>query len=158
MVIVRTDQLRARLAVPEKWASSLKVGAIVEVKVEAYPDEVFRGRLERINPSVSSDTRTFEVEAVLANSDGRLKPGFFIQAALPSEIEEKVRTLPDSAVAYRYGVYKVFKVDGNRVLEREIKAGSVTGNRIEVLEGLQPGDRVAIALEGELRDGANIKE
>lgn len=156
-VIVRTDQLRARLAVPEKWAGALRTGTTVEVRVEAYPGEVFRGRLVRINPAVDPETRTFSVEALLANHDGRLKPGFFLQASLPSERAEKTLTVPEESVTYRYGVYKVFRLNGNRVEEREIKPGTHAGGRIEVLEGLTAADRVAVAVDGDLRDGAAVR-
>jgi len=158
MVIVRTDQLRARLAVPEKWAGAVKTGATVDVQVEAYPGEVFHGRLVRINPAVLPESRSFEVEALLPNPAGRLKPGFFIQAALPSQVEEKTLTVPERAVNYRYGVYKVFVLNGPRVAERPIKPGTQQGQRVEVLEGLRAGERVAVALEGELRDGATVRE
>ncbi len=158
MVIVRTDQLRARLAVPEKWAGAVKVGNTVGIQVEAYPGEVFQGRLVRINPAVLQESRTFEVEALVPNPAGRLKPGFFIQAALPSELREKTLTVPEQAVNYRYGVYKVFVQNGTRVAERAIKPGAQQNQRIEVLEGLRAGERVAVALDGELRDGATIRE
>jgi RND family efflux transporter MFP subunit len=158
MVIVRTDQLRARLAVPEKWAGAVKTRATVDVQVEAYPNEVFRGRLERINPSVAQDSRTFEVEALLPNPAGRLKPGFFVQASLPSELEEKALTIPEQAVNYRYGVYRVFVLNGGRVAERQIKPGAPQGDRLEVLEGLRVGERLAVAVQGELRDGAVVRE
>ncbi|MGH9860762.1 MAG: efflux RND transporter periplasmic adaptor subunit, partial [Candidatus Acidiferrales bacterium] len=126
---------------------------------EAYPNEVFVGRLERINPSVSPETRTFEVEALLDNADGRLKPGFFVNAALASEVEEKTTVVPSEAVIYRYGTYKVFVVDGaNKIQEREIKPGTQEGPHVEVLEGVKPGERVAIAREGELYNGAVVKE
>ncbi len=158
MVIVRTDQLRARLAVPEKWAGVLKNGSPVEITVEAYPGEVFRGRVERINPAVAQETRTFEVEAILANGDGRLKPGFFVQAALASDVEERIRVLPEEALNYRYGVYKAFLVDGSKVKEQEVKTGAQVAGKIEILQGLKPGDVVAVATKGELRDGVAIQK
>jgi multidrug efflux pump subunit AcrA (membrane-fusion protein) len=158
VVLVRTDQLRARLAVPEKWAGALKGGTPVEVRVEAYPGEVFRGRLMRINPTVLPETRTFEVEALLPNADGRLKPGFFIQASLPTSVEETTLLVPEEGVNYRYGVYKVFVLNGTRVQERDIKPGTHQDSRIEVLEGLTAGERVAVAVEGELHDGASVRE
>lgn len=157
-VIVRTDRLRARLQVPEKWAGSLKVGETVDLNVEAYPNETFRGRLERISPSVSAETRTFEVEAMVLNPGDRLKPGFFLRASMPSDFQEKIRTLPQAAVIYRYGSYKVFVLNGNQVQEREIKTGTQQQDKIEVLEGLRAGDRVAVAVQGDLHDGATVKE
>ena len=162
MVLVRTDTLRARLAVPERWAGSEKEGVIVDLQVEAFPGETFHGRVTRINPAVAQDSRTFEAEALLPNADGRLKPGFFVQASIPSKKEERTIFLPENAVNYRYGVYKVFLLNGNRVSERQIRPAGQTddqrGKRFEVAEGLKPGDRVAVAISGDLRDGATVQE
>lgn len=162
MVLVRTDTLRARLAVPERWAGSVKEGVIVDLQVEAFPGETFHGRVTRINPAVAQDSRTFEAEALLPNADGRLKPGFFVQASIPSKKEERTIFLPENAVNYRYGVYKVFLLNGNRVSERQIRPAGQTddqrGKRFEVAEGLKPGDRVAVAISGDLRDGATVQE
>src|SRR5256714_9538772 len=121
VVLVRTDRLRARLAVPERWAGWVKHGEIVDLHVEAFPAETFQGKISRINPAVAQDSRTFEAEALITNVDGRLKPGFFVQASIPSEKEEKAIFLPERAVNYRYGVYKVFLLNGNRVSEHQIR-------------------------------------
>ena len=63
---------------------------------------------------------------------------------------------------YRYGVYKVFLLNGNRVSERQIRPAGQTederGRRFEVAEGLKPGDRVAVAVSGELHEGAVVQE
>jgi RND family efflux transporter MFP subunit len=162
MVLVRTDHLRARLAVPERWAGSISEGAVVQLQVEAFPGETFEGKLTRINPAVSQDSRTFEAEALIANKDGRLKPGFFVQASLPSERQEKAIFVPEQAVNYRYGVYKVFVVNGNKVSERQIHPAGQTedehGKRFEIADGLKPGDRVAAAVSGNLRDGDVVQE
>jgi len=162
MVLVRTDRLRARLAVPERWAGWVKDGATVDLHVEAFPGETFQGKISRINPAVAQDSRTFEAEALLANLDGRLKPGFFLQASIPSEKEEKTIFLPESAVNYRYGVYKVFLLNGNHVSERQIRPAGQTederGRRFEVAEGLKPGDRVAVAISGDLHEGSIVRE
>ncbi|HLZ93400.1 MAG TPA: efflux RND transporter periplasmic adaptor subunit [Candidatus Acidoferrum sp.] len=162
MVLVRTDRLRALLAVPERWAGWVRDGALVDLQVEAFPGETFHGKVSRINPAVSQDSRTFEAEALLVNLDGRLKPGFFVQASIPSEKEEKTIFLPERAVNYRYGVYKVFLVNGNHVSERQIRPAGQTedthGRRFEVADGLKPGDRVAVAISGDLHDGATVEE
>jgi len=162
MVLVRTDHLRARLAVPERWAGAIRDGAMVDVQVEAFPGETFHGKITRINPAVSQDSRTFEAEALIDNNDGRLKPGFFLQASLPSERQDKAIFVPEDAVNYRYGVYKVFVVNGNRVSERQIHPSGQTederGRRFEVADGLKPGERVAAAVSGNLRDGDTVQD
>jgi multidrug efflux pump subunit AcrA (membrane-fusion protein) len=77
MVIVNTDPLRVRLLVPEKMAADVAVGQSVSVRVDAHPNRAFEGKVSRINPSVDPQTRSFEVEALLDNKEGALKPGFF---------------------------------------------------------------------------------
>jgi RND family efflux transporter MFP subunit len=162
MSLVRTDLLRARLAVPERWAGWIKDGAVVDLRVEPFPTEVFQGKITRINPVVSQDSRTFEAEAIIENHAGRLKPGFFVQASMPTEKEERTIFVPEAAVNYRYGVYKVFLLNGNRVSERQIRPAGQSedehGRRFEVAEGLKAGDRVAVATAGELHDGDSIQE
>src|SRR5690242_975434 len=163
MVLVRIDQLRARLEVPEKWAGAVHTGGSVEIHVSAFPNEAFQGRVTRINPAVNPDSRTFEVEALIPNPQSKLKPGFFVQGALPSEVEEKIVTLPQEAIKYEFGTYSVFVVNGGRLAERTIKIGAqnqtAQGTRVEVLEGLRAGEQVAVAPAGTvLYDGAPIQE
>jgi multidrug efflux pump subunit AcrA (membrane-fusion protein) len=85
-----------------------------------------------------------------------------VQASIPSGKEEKTITVPEAAVNYRYGVYKVFLVNGDRVTERQIQPAGQSeddrGRRFEVAEGLKAGDRVAAAASGELHDGDRIQE
>src|SRR5262249_54811437 len=84
MVIVDSNRLRARLKVPEKMAAWVAVGQPVKVQVEAYPERAFQGAVWRMNPSVDPQTRSFDVEALLENREGLLKPGFFARASIAS--------------------------------------------------------------------------
>ena len=163
MVIVRAGPLRARLEVPEKWAAAVQTGATVDVHLDAFPNETFHGQLVRINPTVNPDSRSFEVEAMLPNADNKLKPGFFVQASMPSEIEEKIVTIPEDALLYSLGIYKVYVVNGEHVVERRIKPGAQNqtpqGVRIQVVEGLKAGERVAAGpAVNSLYDGAPVQE
>ena len=163
IVLVRSGPLRARLEVPEKWAAAVQTGATVDVHVDAFPNDTFHGQLVRINPTVNPDSRSFEVEAMLPNPDSKLKPGFFVQASMPSEIEEKIVTIPGDALVYTLGVYKVFVVNGEHVVERRIKPGAQNdtpqGVRIQVVEGLKAGERVAAGpAVNSLYDGAPVQE
>lgn len=158
MVIVSLDPLRARLKVPEKAAASVHVGQGVSVSVEAYPDRRFEGELSRINPAVDPETRAFEVEALLENGRDELKPGFFAKATIASDLVERAVFVPEEALLYVYGVYKVFAVEGDKLHEIEVKVGERDGNRVEVAEGLSAGESVAIPIRGqELRDGALVE-
>ena len=158
MVIVNVDPMRVRLRVPEKMAGWVKTGQEVSVTVEAYPDRTFKGKITRINPSVDQQTRAFEVEALIDNRESLLKPGFFVKATIPSNYVVDALFVPEEALLYVYGVYKVFVIDGNTVKEREVKIGEHSGDGVEIVEGLTQGERIAIANKSqELKEGATIE-
>ncbi len=158
MAIVDNDPLRVRLKAPEKMAGWIAVGLPVKVQVEAYPGRVFMGRLSRINPSVDPQTRSFEVEALLDNREGVLKPGFFARASIASNHVDKALLVPQGALRYLYGVYKVYAVEQRALRETEVKLGARNGEEVEVVAGLEDGARVAVPLEGyDLRDGAPVE-
>jgi RND family efflux transporter MFP subunit len=157
MVIVNVDPLRARLKAPEKMVSWVRVGQEVTISVEAYADRAFKGKITRINPSVEQQTRSFEVEALIENNDGALKPGFFVKAVIPSSNVASALFVPQDALLYVYGVYKVFVIEGNTLKEKEVKIGERAGDDVEILEGVFEGDRVALPIKGaELKDGATV--
>ena len=158
MVIVNVDPLRVRLQVPEKMAAWVAVGQSVTVRVEAWPDRSFEGKVARISPSVDPQTRSFEVEALLANHDGALKPGFFARAGIASSRVDKALVVPADALRYLYGVYKVFTVASRTLKEKEVKLGERQGDLVEIAEGLTTRDSVAVPAPGqELRDGAPVE-
>jgi RND family efflux transporter MFP subunit len=158
MVIVNVDPMRVRLRVPEKMAAWVKTGQEVTVSVEAYPGRTFTGKITRINPSVDQQTRAFEVEALIDNRESLLKPGFFVKATIPSSYVVDALIVPQDALLYVYGVYKVFVIEGNTLKEREVKIGERTGDEVEIVEGLSAGERVALATKGqELKEGAIVE-
>jgi len=158
MVIVNIDPMRVRLRVPEKMAAWVKNGQEVTVSVEAYPDRKFTGKITRINPSVDQQTRAFEVEALIDNRENLLKPGFFVKATIPSSFVVDSLLIPQDALLYVYGVYKVFVIDGNTLKEREVKIGERSGDEVEIAEGLARGERIALPAKGqELKDGAIVE-
>jgi RND family efflux transporter MFP subunit len=161
MSIVNADPVRARLKVPEKMAAWVVVGQSATVSVEAFPERTFTGKIWRINPSVDPQTRTFDAEALIENHEGLLKPGFFIKASIPSKKVDSILLVPQKALNYAYGIYKVYALsDSNKLREREVRVGDRIGENVEVISGVEEGDRIALPTEGQelaMRDGASTK-
>jgi RND family efflux transporter MFP subunit len=159
VTILNNDPLRARLAIPEKMAGWISVGRAVAISVEAFPDRSFVGKIWRIDPSVDSQTRSFQAEALVENKEGLLKPGFFVKAIIPSSKTERVLTVPNSSIAYNYGVFSVFVIKDNKLVQTEVKIGDRDKDQVEVSEGVTEGQLVAIASDEKelLRDGATIE-
>jgi membrane fusion protein (multidrug efflux system) len=161
MSIVNADPIRVRLKVPEKMAAWVTVGQPATVSVEAYPERAFTGKIWRINPSVDPQTRTFDAEALIDNHEGLLKPGFFVKASIPSKKVDSVLLIPQNALSYAYGIYKVFALnDSNKLKEREVRVGDRIGQNVEVISGVEEGDRLALPTEGQelvMHDGISVK-
>ncbi len=158
MAIVNVDPLRARLSVPEKMSPWVRVGREVKLSLEAYPGREFAGRVSRINPSVDEKNRTFEIEALVSNRGGELKPGSFVKATLQSDKVDQILAIPYSAASYLFGAYKVFVLQGQTIKEREVKLGDRLGELVEVIEGLQAGEKIAIGVGGaQLKDGMEVE-
>src|SRR5262249_11751999 len=137
MSLVRIDPLKVTAEIPEKLAPWIRVGQPVKLTVDAYPDRTIPGKVSRISPAVNAQTRAFPFEALVPNSAAELKPGTFARVRIETAKVEQVVTLSYAALQYRYGVNRVFAVNGDRLAVRELKIGDRLGDRVEVVTGVK---------------------
>ena len=156
MAVVRLDPLKVVAEIPEKMAPWITDGRPVELHVDAYRDRTFTGKVTRISPAVNSGTRAFPFEALVPNTDAVLKPGTFARVHVESGKVDDVLTLPYVALQYRYGVNRVFVVNGDRLSMRELQVGERLGDRIEIVSGVKEGEQVAVTDVDTLADGALV--
>ena len=146
VTLVNVEWVKAPIQIPEKMAGWIRVGQMVTISVDAYPDRKFSGRISRINPTVNPETRSFTALARVANPEGLLKPGFFLRASIPSDQMESLLTIPQKALVYAYGVYSVYVLQGDQVQQREVKIGDRLGEDVEIVGGLTEGEQIAIPI------------
>jgi multidrug efflux pump subunit AcrA (membrane-fusion protein) len=156
MAIVRLHPLKVTAEIPEKMAPWIKEGQPVDLRVDAYQDQTFSGKVSRISPGVNTATRAFPFEALVPNTDTLLKPGTFARVHIESGKVDDIVTVPYAALQYRYGVNRVFVVAGDKLAMRELAVGQRVGDRIEVVSGVKPGERIAISDVDTLTDGAAV--
>jgi RND family efflux transporter MFP subunit len=156
MAVVRLNPLKVIAEIPEKMAPWISAGQAVDLQVDAYQNRKFAGKLSRISPGVNAATRAFPFEAIVPNADSALKPGTFARVHIESGKVDDVLTLPYAALQYRYGVNRVFVVNGDKLAMRELAVGERLGDRIEVLSGVKAGERVAVTDVDTLADGARV--
>ena len=154
--LVRVDSLKAIGEIPEKMAPWVQVGQPVELTVDAFPNKKIAGKVSRISPAVNTPTRAFTFEATVPNGDGLLKPGTFARVHLTTALVEPVLTIPYAAMQYRYGVYRAFVLTGDHLVIHELKTGDRVDDRMEILDGLKLGDRVALTDVDNLADGMKV--
>jgi len=153
-VIVRTHPLRLKVSVPERDAAAIRVGQVTRVRVEGDPAE-YTGRVVRLSPVFEKQNRTLTVEAEVENRQGRLRAGSFATAEILIDAQQSVLFAPASAVITFAGIEKVLGEKQGRVIERRIRIGRREGDRVEVLEGVAPGDLI-VAEPGNLSSGEPV--
>jgi RND family efflux transporter MFP subunit len=154
--LVIAHALKLRAAVPERFAAEVRVGQTVEVRVDAYPDAAFAGRVARVNPTVDPLNRTFQIEVAVPNLDGRLKCGGFARAAVRT-VTETIKTVPPDAVVTFAGVTKVFVVADGKARAVEVRTGDREREYVEVVGDLPAGASVATSGFALLVDGSPVK-
>src|SRR5206468_8350489 len=156
MSIVRVDPLKVTAEIPERMTPWIQVGQPAALHVDAFPEKTFTGKISRISPAVNTQTRAFAFEALVPNRDAQLKPGTFARVHIETARVEDVLTLPYSALQYRYGVNRVFVVNGDRLAVRELKTGDRVGDRVEIVSGVKSGEQVAVTDIEKLADGLKV--
>lgn len=141
--LVQTHPLKLRAEVPEKAVPAIREGQEVGVTVDAFIGRTFTGKISRVSPAVSQQTRSLTVEAIISNDQNLLKPGFFAKTKVISNETEAVVSVPGQTILNFFGVNKVFVVENGKIRERVLKLGDRFGDDVEVLEGLKGGELIA---------------
>jgi RND family efflux transporter MFP subunit len=143
VTLVRMDPLRLRLAVPERDASSVRLGQKVRLTVEGDPAE-YSGRVVRLSPAISEASRTLLIEAEVPNERFLLRPGAFAKAEIVVEADREVVTIPSAAVVTFAGIEKVLSVTNGKTVEKRVRTGRRAGEAVEIVDGVMAGERVIL--------------
>jgi RND family efflux transporter MFP subunit len=149
-------RVKVVVRVPETDVLGLTAGKPAEAEIDVL-GEVFAVTIDRVVPSGDPASRTFAVELVLDNSDGRIKSGMFARARF-ARGERLAVSLPESALVRRGQLEGVFVVTDGRVALRWVKTGRADDGRVEVLSGLDSGERYVVSPPPGLHDGSLVRE
>ena len=155
--LVAEDPLKLRGDVPERFAHELQINQTVQVRVDAFPDTVFTGRLARISPASNPENRSLAVEAVVDNREHNLKPGFFANAGVVTRTDDRALMVPQEALITFAGVTKLFVIANGAAQERQVRTGTRgSGGMVEILEGLAADELVATSGLTKLGNGVAV--
>jgi len=155
-LVVNVEQVRVKLDIPEKYLSLLSTQLLAEVSVDAWPDQIFTGRVSTISPVVDLDTRTAPIEAMVTNPGARLKPGMYARVQIVLKENRAATIVPREALIGRGEDLTTYVVREKTARLLAVKIGIRKGSELEVLEGLSPGDMVVVMGQQRLRDGAPV--
>ena len=128
----------------EKDLERVRNGQLVNVTVPAFPESTFTGRVILISSVVDPDTRTVRVRTEVPNRDGRLKPDMFANVSIVTASRQTAISIPLAAVLDDGGRSVVFVADGNEYKKRDVTLGLKSDDRVEIVQGLNAGDKVVI--------------
>lgn len=151
------SSLVVQLSIAEQYAAHLELKSPVSVSLDAYPDTVFQGIITRIYPYLDERMRTRTVE-VTVDRAARLLPGMFARTKLSTGTVRESIVIPAQALVTTPDAKTIVYVAVNgKAQRREVRAGIDDGSRVQILQGLQPGDSVIITGVMGLRDGKPIQ-
>jgi len=152
---IRTLKVDFRL--PERYLPQLKVGLPVEVIADALPGERYAGSVDAINPRVDAGGRSLEVRAKLDNSDGKLRPGMFARVRVLLGDRPNALMVPEEAVVPLGDDFFVYTVADGKASRVRVKLGVRRDAQVEILEGVNAGDKVVTAGIRVQRDGQPVR-
>lgn len=157
-VIQKINPVKMLINISESQYSQIKKGMEVEITTEAYGDQVFKGVIDLIHPTINAMTHTFAVEVKFANKDLTLRPGMFARVTVNYGDNFRVVT-PDRAVMKQVGsgeqyVY-VLNADGT-VTYTVVELGRRMGNRYEVISGLDDNATIVMTGQTKLKNGITV--
>jgi RND family efflux transporter MFP subunit len=157
VTVAQVDVLRLRIPVPESLASKVRIGDSADVHVQAT-GEHFTGKVERFTDSLDTSTRTMQVEIDVPNSNYHLQPGMYADVRLSANSRPNALTVPIQAIQRGENKTTVLVLDSqNRVQTRDVQVGVESSNNVEILGGLNEGERVIVGNLGSYQPGELVK-
>lgn len=159
ITVARVNPVKILINVTESELPRVRKGMPVDIRFDTYGDEVFKGVVSTVMPTVDAQSRTFGVEISVPNSDSKIRPGMFGRATLNLGTAERV-VVPDQAVVKQQGsgnqyVY-VLKADGT-VSYNQVQLGQRLGAEYELISGVEPGSTVVVSGQSKLANGIKVE-
>jgi len=151
--VADVSRLEAVVGVPEREAGRVQVGQTARLRMEGRSS--VEGRVTRVRPVVDPGSGTVQVVVEVSPEQG-LRAGQFVNVEIVTETLEERFTLPRTAVLVDGAAPRVFVVSGARAVEREVTLGVSQAERVEIQDGVMPGDTVVVIGQDNLRQGVAV--
>lgn len=165
VMIVKTERVKIKFNVTEQDLGKLAIGQTARINVKAFPDQVFEGKVQKISPILDPSTRMAEVEVLVDNEKGILKPGMYAEVEVITGVIDNVIVVPRFAVIENTSLekvdgvdqviknYYVFVVENEVAYQKKLDVTYVNHNWLAVKSGISVGDKLVVTGQNNLRDG-----
>jgi multidrug efflux pump subunit AcrA (membrane-fusion protein) len=156
--VARTNPLRVRIDIPEQAIATVHPGQSVSVSVSTYPDRSFSGRVARVSPSVSAQSRTLTVEAEVENGENLLKPGQYATIRVLQAQSDPTILVPARALRTDGTTARVFVIKDGVAHERLVATGRQDGDLVEIKGNVAADELIATSNVEQLADGVPVRQ
>lgn len=159
LTLVRRDTLELTATVPSEALARVRLGSAIMIRLDAFPDEAFTGRLDRINPTTEPGTRQVRIYARVPNTDGRLVGGLFATGRIVDEVRENAVTVPIGVLRREGTEQVIYRLSGGRAQRLLVQTGLTDEERgrVELRGEVEPGDSLLSGIVPGLRDQAQVR-
>jgi len=156
--IVNISRVKVSVGIPERYMNSVKPGQSVDISFDVYPNEQFTGYINYISPTINTNNRTFEIEVLLNNQNGKLKPEMSANITITKETLDDAIVLQQDLIVDNGDEQFVFVLENNEIAKkRTVKLGGRNGNNVLIAEGLNAGDKLIVVGFQALTDGDKVQ-
>ncbi len=150
--------MRMRFLIGQKDFAKVKIGQEIEARFDAYPGDVFKGRISAIEPSVKFTSGIIPIQAEIPNSDLRLLPGMYASLDVLLPESGKKTVVPQSAVTFNLYGETAYIVDpqASTVAQVTVRTGARRDNLVVIESGVKAGDMVVVAGQLKLSNGTKV--
>ncbi|MBM2813561.1 MAG: efflux transporter, family, subunit [Ignavibacteria bacterium] len=158
--VVDLSKLKIKINVNENDVAKIIVGKRVDVRIDAYPDKIFEGKIATIGLFAGINVRTYQVEVLLDNRNTHeIKSGMFARCQIMTQSNENALIVPETAVTLNNdGSANVFVIDNGKAFLKKVIVGLKNAGKYEITSGIAPGAKVAVLGKERLADGMIVRE
>lgn len=157
VTLTDTQQLHIEYNVSEKYLPLIKLGQKVLIKTATYPGKTFEGTLAYISPTINPDNRSIALYAEISNHAGLLAAGMFVNVIASLGGEEKTLMIPAKSLVPVLDGEQVYKIVEGKAYATNVLIGKRNGENIQVLQGLEEGDRVITDGQLKVKNGMPVQ-
>jgi membrane fusion protein, multidrug efflux system len=160
------DPIYLDFFVPQQAIDQVRLGQDVTIRVDAFKDQTFDGKISAINPKIDTNTRNVQIRATLQNPDHKLLPGMYATVAIATGAPQNYITLPQTAIAYNPYGDTVYVVDSKAAAaggkpqqvarQTFVTTGPTRGDQVAVLKGVSEGETIVTAGQIKLHNGSPV--
>jgi len=154
--IVDAEVVKIIAKVPERDIVDVRLNQEAIIKPDAYPGQIFSGKITNISPVIDRETRTCDIEIMASNPNLKLKPGMFTRIELTTSEHKNVPLIPIEALGKEDDKTFVYIVSDGKAVKKKVETGITDGVKIQIVSGLNPGDEFIMAGKYSITEGIDV--